>query len=111
MTQPTSVGVDDNLPVVASASTAVGTLTLDTNKQYFALHNGLGNAGTAQTDAIYVYAGSATAVDSTAGAGKMILTSGNEVCFGPGVSQITFAAAGNTPTFTLTPLQNTFGRW
>ncbi len=108
MANPTSCGVASFDPVIVLTGTTPVSITLEPNKQYEVHHNGIGEAGTAVTDAIMLATGTATAA-LTAGSGQAILGSSRMVTVGPGITTLTFDATANAPTVSIFPIINDFG--
>lgn len=108
MANPTTCGVEGYSPVIFTTSTTAAAITLDPNKQYEVHHNGIGEAGTAVTDAIMLATGAATAA-LTAGTGQAILGTSRTLLLGPGITTLTLDATANAPSVTIVPLASDFG--
>ena len=108
MANPTSVGVSSYAPAIVEVTTTASSVTLDPNKQYLIVHNGVSTAGAANTDVIWLATGTSTAA-LTAGSGQAILTTGKSLVLGPGISTLGFDVGANAPTMTVVPIFNDFG--
>ena len=109
MANPSSVGLDtDYEPAIIATSTTAVAVTLDPNKQYMLVHNGINASGASTTDYIMGSIGSTTPAAS-AGSGKLILTTATYLYIGPGHSTLNLKASANAPTVSLIPIENDFG--
>jgi len=107
-TDPTSVGVGDYNPAILEATTSPSTVTLDGNKQYQLIHNGIGEDGVAHTGYIMLGFNGATA-EVTSGVDKAILSSGIIMTIGPGITTLKLDASADDPTVSVVPISNDFG--
>ena len=106
MANPTTVGVDDNNPAVLKVTTTVFTVTLEPQREYMLVHNGLNVGGTADTGTIFFGIAANPAVDYDEGADLGQLNAGagkSPIVIGPGLKEIRLDTDGTGPTCTIIP--------
>jgi hypothetical protein len=106
-----AIGASNN-PAIMAASGTAASVTLDPKKQYYIQHNGIDESGNEQTESIIMVVNSATATVTVAsGEGKFLLKNGGVYVLPLGTYYLTFKATSNDPTFSLSPVNNSHGRY
>lgn len=98
-----NVSAIDLNPTIVAVTTNNAAITLNPDRQYLLVHNGVDNAGSASTAVVYGSTVSSLTPGPTEGANAFAINEGGAVVIGPGKSYLALKTASGAATVTVAP--------